>query len=281
MNCDEFESCLVDLAGPQGVGSAARTEALRHAIACPRCAARLADERALLAGLKALADGTRNDAAPARVESGLLGRFHELVPMKAATPAPLVGVASSSGLSWKTAAQLGLAASALLVLGWTLVRSNREAAVVDQPPISRSAESFEPPQQKVQKEGASRAEIVPFSLAPHETRRALRTPSTRRSARGSEARARSAARPASPSEGLGHRAVSAFERQTETPFLPFMAARPPLPSEQRQFVRIRLPRSALHVFGLPMNMERAAEPVHADVMLGEDGRALAVRFVND
>jgi hypothetical protein len=30
-----------------------------------------------------------------------------------------------------------------------------------------------------------------------------------------------------------------------------------------------------------MNMERAREPVQADVMLGEDGRALAVRFVRD
>jgi hypothetical protein len=45
---------------------------------------------------------------------------------------------------------------------------------------------------------------------------------------------------------------------------------------------VKLPRSALPgVSGLPMNMERAREPVQADVMLGEDGRALAVRFVRE
>ena len=60
-----------------------------------------------------------------------------------------------------------------------------------------------------------------------------------------------------------------------------MAAGPRFSSEQRQFVRVKLPRSALQVFGLPMNMERAREPVQADVMLGEDGRALAVRFVRE
>jgi hypothetical protein len=67
----------------------------------------------------------------------------------------------------------------------------------------------------------------------------------------------------------------------ETEFIPFMATGPQFPSEQRQFVRVKLPRSALQVFGLPMNMERAREPVQADVMLGEDGRALAVRFIRE
>jgi hypothetical protein len=71
-----------------------------------------------------------------------------------------------------------------------------------------------------------------------------------------------------------------YER-VETEFIPFMAAGPQFPSEQRQFVRVKLPRSALQMFGLPMNMERAREPVQADVMLGEDGRALAVRFVRE
>ena len=83
----------------------------------------------------------------------------------------------------------------------------------------------------------------------------------------------------------GANAASRAERtandRVETEFIPFMAAGHQFPSEQRQFVRVKLPRSALQVFGLPMNMERAREPVQADVMLGEDGRALAVRFVRE
>lgn len=45
-------------------------------------------------------------------------------------------------------------------------------------------------------------------------------------------------------------------------------------------VRMKLPRAVLMTFGLPMNPERAEEPVQADVVLGPDGFARAVRFVN-
>ena len=90
---------------------------------------------------------------------------------------------------------------------------------------------------------------------------------------------------AARSAGRGERRLLEAEQtandRVETEFIPFMAAGPRFASEQRQFVRVKLPRSALQVFGLPMNMERAREPVQADVMLGEDGRALAVRFVRE
>ena len=45
-------------------------------------------------------------------------------------------------------------------------------------------------------------------------------------------------------------------------------------------VRMKLPRTVLVSFGLPMNPERAEEPVKADVVLGPDGTARAIRFVN-
>jgi hypothetical protein len=60
-----------------------------------------------------------------------------------------------------------------------------------------------------------------------------------------------------------------------------MAVEPLSPSELRQLVRVRLPRSTVQTFGLPINMERSREPVEADVILSEDGRALAVRFVRE
>jgi len=46
-----------------------------------------------------------------------------------------------------------------------------------------------------------------------------------------------------------------------------------------QIVRVQLPRSALVNFGLPVNMDRYNEKVKADVLLGVDGRAHAIRFV--
>ena len=44
-------------------------------------------------------------------------------------------------------------------------------------------------------------------------------------------------------------------------------------------VRVELPRSALARFGLPMNMNRANEKIKADVLVGTDGLARAIRFV--
>jgi hypothetical protein len=46
-----------------------------------------------------------------------------------------------------------------------------------------------------------------------------------------------------------------------------------------QIVRVELPRSALANFGLPVNMDRYNEKVKADVLLGVDGLAHAIRFV--
>jgi hypothetical protein len=46
-----------------------------------------------------------------------------------------------------------------------------------------------------------------------------------------------------------------------------------------QMIRVELPRSALARFGLPMNMDRADERITADVLVGADGLARAIRFV--
>jgi hypothetical protein len=46
-----------------------------------------------------------------------------------------------------------------------------------------------------------------------------------------------------------------------------------------QIVRVELPRSALANFGFPVNMDRYNEKVKADVVLGVDGLAHAIRFV--
>ena len=46
-----------------------------------------------------------------------------------------------------------------------------------------------------------------------------------------------------------------------------------------QIVRVELPRSALANFGLPVNMDRYNEKVKADVLVGVDGLAHAIRFI--
>jgi hypothetical protein len=55
---------------------------------------------------------------------------------------------------------------------------------------------------------------------------------------------------------------------------------PRFTSEDRgQVVRVRLPRESMRVFGLPVNQDRIVNAVKADVLVGEDGIARAIRFV--
>jgi hypothetical protein len=67
------------------------------------------------------------------------------------------------------------------------------------------------------------------------------------------------------------------QREVMTEFIPIVYD--PEPVERGQIVRIRLPLAALASFGLPVNEEHAEEAIRADVVLGEDGLARAVRFV--
>jgi hypothetical protein len=69
------------------------------------------------------------------------------------------------------------------------------------------------------------------------------------------------------------------ETETATDFLPLLLVDAANEFERGQVVRVELPRSALISFGLPMNEERSREPIKADVLLGEDGLARAVRFI--
>jgi hypothetical protein len=70
--------------------------------------------------------------------------------------------------------------------------------------------------------------------------------------------------------------------QTEvaTEFLPLSYGDTVSSLQGGQLVRVRLPRTTLLTFGFPMSEERAPEPIKADVLLGEDGRARAIRFVH-
>ena len=59
--------------------------------------------------------------------------------------------------------------------------------------------------------------------------------------------------------------------------LPDSDALPPL--ENATVVRVQLPLSSLRLIGFPINEDRAAERIQADVLLGQDGLARGVRLV--
>jgi hypothetical protein len=64
-----------------------------------------------------------------------------------------------------------------------------------------------------------------------------------------------------------------------TDFLPLTYTADSTAQVSGHLVRVTVPRSALVGMGLPMNAERAGERVRADVFIGDDGLARAIRFI--
>jgi len=69
------------------------------------------------------------------------------------------------------------------------------------------------------------------------------------------------------------------EEKIKSAFIPLLHG--DVHSDSLEVVRVRLSRSTLQQFGLPMNPERADEPIDADVVLGEDGLPQAIRFIQN
>lgn len=66
-------------------------------------------------------------------------------------------------------------------------------------------------------------------------------------------------------------------REAATDFISLMNPAPPF--ERGQIVRVQLPAAAMRTVGLPVAEERLEDPVQADVLIGEEGLARAIRFV--
>jgi hypothetical protein len=72
-----------------------------------------------------------------------------------------------------------------------------------------------------------------------------------------------------------------MNREIATDFMALGYVNPATLQDGGQIVRVEVPRSALVNFGLPVNMDRYHEKVKADVLLGVDGMAHAIRFVKN
>lgn len=66
-------------------------------------------------------------------------------------------------------------------------------------------------------------------------------------------------------------------KEVVTDFFPLMDPAPPF--ERGQLLRVELPASAMQMVGLPVREDRLADPVQADVLVGEEGLLRAIRFV--
>jgi hypothetical protein len=66
-------------------------------------------------------------------------------------------------------------------------------------------------------------------------------------------------------------------REVVTDFFPLMDPAPPF--ERGQMLRVQLPAAAMRTVGLPVREDHLADPIQADVLVGEEGMPRAIRFV--
>jgi hypothetical protein len=282
MNCLEFEGQVEILARGTLADARTRAAAEAHGESCEACAARLADERALSVGLRALAAGMKTAEAPAHVEASLRATFRAQAAAAAEGSSdtaagrevvPLSGHAPARRWSWaKTIAVASMAAAASLAL-FVLVRPGApqsgpvQKAMIVEPPVNSNGST--PPARTIEQDSPSKTvESQPGSELVRD-----KTP---RPTYAQHARAVNAS---DTHRGLSRPAPAAATQEVATEFIPLAHAGLYTPAEEGHLVRVELPRSALASFGLPVNAEAPGGSVKADVLMGQDGIARAIRFV--
>jgi hypothetical protein len=251
MNCQRFEEVVNDIARERIIDAAARAEALSHGDKCERCAGRLEDERAITLQLRGLAENMESAGAPERVEERLLVAFDNFAPTQ--FPARVV-----LARHYRPQYVIGaIAAVLLMVFGifaihWSVPANKKSAA----PLISRTALPAST--------GISTTSPPPIVLQ-QPVRPAIQ-------ARKSSVRHRDGVPAKAPGANTGNIEIA-------TDFIPVTYGGAANLADGGRMVRVELPRSAMASFGLPVNMDRANERVKADVLMGVDGLAHAIRFV--
>ena len=262
MNCQKFESVATDLARGQIMEAEVRNDALAHSTDCAKCSSLLRNEESLTRGLRALATVMSSQDAPQSVENRLVEAFRQ---PNVVVPWP---VTRSYRRYWLTA----VAAMLLIVLGVVAMRWNGR-----QPESPQFAVGEQPqtPKQKNDDHNVSSPKLVevqapqePKILVHHKTKPKSRTSINPTVLQASAGRSR-------------NNNVQSNHAEVATEFMPLGYLNPRSLQDGGQIVRVEVPRTTLASFGLPMNMERYNEKVKADILLGVDGRAQAIRFVQD
>ena len=250
MNCQKFESLVSDVARGQLMAVKQLGEAMAHSEACSHCAARLRDEQMLTRGLYSVAAEMEPLTAPPAVEAKLLEAFRArqvVVP---------IAKRQSSSRYWLVA----VAAMLLIAISVVVFRWSNRPAVEPRQAVKQEVPQPKPELNKSNEELAHDIE-KPAVDSPVELPKPKRIRSSRLH------------RPANA------QVANHVSNEIATDFIPLSYMSPASLQDGGQIVRVKLPRSALANFGLPVNMDRYNEQVKADVLFGVDGRAHAIRFV--
>ena len=263
MNCQSFEGIVNDLARQQIVEAQAREEALLHSTECETCAQRLKDELRLTFALKSLATDTKSFVMPLRIEEHLRQALRNQTFSR-----PQKRIARRLDYWIVAAAAVLLIAFGIAAIGLRL------AQPVEQKPSSLEAGAKPKAEQK---KPASVIEMPGFTstTAKDNGSGSKHTHLSRRFGPSHRNRLpRATVAKAATTSPANHTAT-----EITTKFMPLGYFTPLNLEEGGQLVRVEVSRSAMMSLGLPVNMDRYGERVKADVLVGSDGQARAIRFV--
>lgn len=258
MNCREFELIVLSLARDPGT----HAQALAHTKDCVPCAARLAEEQAFCFGVRAVNAEIAKEEAPAHVEAALLTAFRA----QTVRPHPAGKLSREPRFSIKRnlfeqlartmrAHRLAYAMALLLLLSLGLLW------VKSQPPI-QPQEAMRPPQTNP----ASPQDIAARDVAV-----------TNEVAAPAPKAAPALAQRLKPRRIIRRAPVPASE--APLPFYSLVGEGELAPLESGQVVRVEVPAATLIRYGVSLTAEAMNQPVQADLLLGQDGVARAIRFL--
>ncbi|HSS19937.1 MAG TPA: hypothetical protein VLL54_07680 [Pyrinomonadaceae bacterium] len=256
MNCESLREIVSELAregNRDAIDPTLRADTLRHLDECAECAQRFQDQRALTSRLQEMSEQMKSLTASPQVEERLRRAFCQthIAPQVATFRKPVTGVNQ-----WRS---LALAAAVILIvaiagLRWYMMRK-AQPGVQNSNSIARTTAEQKPnpeinssprPARSEENQTAIVKKVRPRSVSRH-------------------------VRPISKPNDIAH--------EVATQFMPIGFAGPMNPQDGGELVRVELTRSAMLSLGLPVNMDRFGESVKADVLLGPDGFARAIRFV--
>jgi hypothetical protein len=257
MSCQKFESVISDLARQQIMETSVRAEALAHCAQCSACAARLEEQRALTNALRGLAQKMESVEMPPGLP--------EILTVSLRTRSAIVPhtVRDYHLRYWLTAVAAALLVS--FAIGAAVLRQRSTPSGNPAPQVTQTVRGDEP---------AAPAIKDPVPAPAPETKKSQRR------------RQNSESKPVRPSDreaialsGTKNSTTADSNTEIATEFLPLGYGNALNLQDGGQIVRVEMPRSTLVNFGLPVNLYRATERVKADLLVGVDGSARAIRFV--
>jgi hypothetical protein len=263
MKCEKFQRVAGQMARNEIMDAHVRAQALAHTTVCKGCAEILGLQSVLSDGLRSLAEHTKNAGPGIDLEDEVLAAFRERTSA--------VSVSASSGY-WRYWAA-AVAAVLLLAIGlaaWRwydapLPRQTQQANSRELAPPAVSSNRHELPVATAgQTPAPKRPNVTPLGKFQRRPKAAARTP--RINVARQSLKSLPPATPPATQEVVTHFVSLGYGSALDL-------------QDGAQMVRVELPRSALARFGLPMNMDRADERITADVLVGADGLARAIRFV--